>query len=195
MTQRTQDRRPSVVAFDVVGTLFSLEPLSVRMKEAGFPDSALAEWFSRFLHAAVALDIADIYAPFREVAVATLEVMATERELASPKSVAEKIVQATSELPAHRDARPAFQGLRDAGIRIIALTNGSAQTTQHLLKQAALAFGTSNYSETVNRALSEGIRIAQVRGLGDLLGSGIWHGNLATMRRDAPKKTRKGRKK
>ena len=138
MTQRAQHRRPSVVAFDVVGTLFSLEPLSVRLKGAGFPDTALAEWFSRFLHTAVALDIADVYAPFREVAVGTLEVMATERELASPKSVAEKIVQATSELPAHPDARPAFQGLREAGIRIIALTNGSAQTTQHLLKQAGL---------------------------------------------------------
>jgi 2-haloacid dehalogenase len=61
-----------------------------------------------------------------------------EKRLASPKSVAEKIVQATAQLPAQPDARPAFQGLRDAGIRIIALTNGSAQTTQHLLKQASL---------------------------------------------------------
>jgi 2-haloacid dehalogenase len=138
VTERPQHRRPSVVAFDVVGTLFSLEPLSVRLKEAGFADSALAEWFSRFLHAAVALDVANVYAPFRDVAIATLDVMATERALASPKSVAEKIVQATSELPAHSDARPAIQGLRDAGIRIIALTNGSAQTTRHLFKQAGL---------------------------------------------------------
>jgi 2-haloacid dehalogenase len=138
VTQRTQHRRPSVVAFDVVGTLFSLEPLSVRLREAGFPESALAEWFSRFLHAAVALDVAEVYAPFREVAIGTLEVMATEKALASAKSVAEKIVQATSELPAHPDAGPAFQRLRAAGIRIVALTNGSAQTTEHLLKQAAL---------------------------------------------------------
>lgn len=62
--------------------------------------------------------------------------MAAERGLASARPVAEKIIQGMSELPAHPDVRPAFQGLRDAGIRIMALTNGSVQTTQHLLRQA-----------------------------------------------------------
>lgn len=64
MTQRTEPRRPSVVAFDVVGTLFSLEPLTLRLKEAGFLETALAEWFSRFLHASVALDVADVFVRF-----------------------------------------------------------------------------------------------------------------------------------
>jgi 2-haloacid dehalogenase len=138
MTQRTEHHRPRVVAFDVVGTLFSLEPLRLRLKEAGFSETALGEWFSRFLHASVSLDVADVFVPFREVAIATLEVMAAESGLPSSKSMAEKIVQGLSELPAHPDVRPAFQGLLDAGIRIMALTNGNAQTTQHLLKQAAL---------------------------------------------------------
>lgn len=131
-------RRPSVVAFDVVGTLFSLEPVSRRLTEAGFAETALAEWFSRFLHASVALDVAGVFVPFREVATATLEVMAAERGLASPRSAAEKVIEGISELPAHADVRPAFQGLRDAGIRIVALTNGSAQATRHLLRQASL---------------------------------------------------------
>lgn len=138
MTQQKKSRRPLVVAFDVVGTLFSLEPLASRLKDAGFPETALAEWFSRFLHASVALDVVDVFVPFREVATATLEVMAAERGLASSRATAEKIIQTISELPAHPDVRPAFEELRAAGIRTIALTNGSAQTTQHLLKQAAL---------------------------------------------------------
>lgn len=138
MTQHTGHRRPAIVACDVVGTLFSLEPLGLRLREAGFSETALAEWFSRFLHAAVALDVAGVFVPFRDVATATLEVMAAERGLASSRPAAEKIIQGMSELPAHPDVRPAFQGLREAGIRIIALTNGSAQTTLHLLKQAGL---------------------------------------------------------
>jgi 2-haloacid dehalogenase len=138
VTQRTKHRRPAVVAFDVVGTLFSLEPLRLRLTEAGFPETALAEWFSRFLHAAVSLDLVDVFKPFRDVAIATLEVMAAEHRLASSTSTAQKIIQGLSELPAYPDVRPSFQGLLDAGIRIVALTNGSAQTTQHLLKQAAL---------------------------------------------------------
>ncbi len=139
MTQHTLHRRPLVAAFDVVGTLFSLEPLKLRLKEAGLPETALAEWFSRFLHASVALDVTDVFVPFREVATATLEVIAAERGLASARDTAEKVVQEMSELPAHSDVRPAFQRLQEAGIRMIALTNGSAQTTQHLLEQASVA--------------------------------------------------------
>lgn len=139
MTQHTGHRRPAIVAFDVVGTLFSLEPLGFRLREAGFSETALAEWFSRFLHAAVALDVVGVFVPFRDVATATLEVMAAERGLASCRPAAEKIIRGISELPAHPDVRPAFQGLREAGIRIIALTNGGAQTTLHLLEQAGLA--------------------------------------------------------
>jgi 2-haloacid dehalogenase len=136
--ERAEHRRPMVVAFDVVGTLFSLEPLRLRLKEAGFAETALAEWFSRFLHASVSLDVVDVFVPFREVAIATLEVMAAESGLSPSRSMAEKVIQSIAALPAYPDVGPAFQGLADAGIRIMALTNGSAQTTQHLFKQAAL---------------------------------------------------------
>jgi 2-haloacid dehalogenase len=135
---QSKHRRPSVVAFDVVGTLFSLEPLNLRIREAGLGETALSEWFARFLHAAVALDVAGVFVPFREVATGTLEVMAVERGLASPGSAAETIIQAIRELPAHPDVRPAFQGLRDAGIRIMALTNGSSGVTRHLFERAGL---------------------------------------------------------
>jgi 2-haloacid dehalogenase len=84
-----------------------LVPLGLRLTEAGFPETALAEWFSRFLHSAVALDVVDVFAPFREVAIATLEVMGAETGLSSSRSTAEKIVQGISELPAHPDVRPA----------------------------------------------------------------------------------------
>jgi 2-haloacid dehalogenase len=139
MAQRQGHRRPAIVVFDVVGTLLSLAPLDVALREAGFPDTSRAEWFARFLHSAVALDVAGVFAPFREVASATLEVMAAERGLASSRASAERIIQRVSDLPAHSDALPAFQTLKDAGIRIAALTNGSARTTQHLLEQAGLA--------------------------------------------------------
>lgn len=62
-----QHRRPSVVAFDVVGTLFSLDPLNLRLADAGFGETALSEWFARFLRAAAALDVAGVFVPFREV--------------------------------------------------------------------------------------------------------------------------------
>jgi HAD superfamily hydrolase (TIGR01493 family) len=42
-------------------------------------------------------------------------------------------------LPAHPDARPALEACRDAGVQVIALTNGTRATTEHLLAQAELS--------------------------------------------------------
>lgn len=131
-------QRPIVVAFDVVGTLFSLEPMGRRLTDAGLPDGALGEWFARFLRDAMALDAAGIYVAFREIAAATLEVMLVEKAQNATKPTIETILRAVAELPAHPDVQPAFEQLNDAGVRIIALTNGSAATTGQLLKSSKL---------------------------------------------------------
>jgi 2-haloacid dehalogenase len=130
--------RPDVVAFDVVGTLFSLDPVAARLQEAGLPQGALDEWFARFLRDAFALDTTGRYAPFQEIAEATLEVMLTEKMgRASPATMA-RVLETFRELPPHPDVRPALERLHAAGLRIVALTNGAASTTDHLLQRAGL---------------------------------------------------------
>lgn len=128
--------RPAVVAFDVVGTLFPLDPLVPRLREAGLPDRALDEWFARFLRDAVALDTVGTYVPFRDVAGATLEVMLAEHGQDSARAAA--VLEGFAELSPYPDARGAFELLRSAGVRTMALTNGSAATTQRLLDRAGL---------------------------------------------------------
>ncbi len=131
-------RRPAVVAFDVVETLFSLEPLGARLQDAGLPPGSLEKWFSRFLRDAFALDGARLYVPFREVAAGTLQAMLVEHgQNAAPDTIA-GILQTFGELPPHPDVGPAFQRLSEAGIRIIAVTNGSAATTERLIRRASL---------------------------------------------------------
>jgi 2-haloacid dehalogenase len=132
-----QRTRPTVVAFDVVGTLFSLDPIAVRMRQAGLPEGRLTEWFARFLRDAFALDATGGYVPFRQVAGGALEVMLAEHGL--PASSAAAVLQGFPELPPHPDVRPAFEQLRGAGIRVAALSNGAAETTRRLLERAELA--------------------------------------------------------
>src|SRR2546423_15361018 len=48
-------RRPLVIAFDVVETLFSLEPLRDRIIDTGQPGHVLELWFARLLRDAFAL--------------------------------------------------------------------------------------------------------------------------------------------
>jgi 2-haloacid dehalogenase len=138
MASGSASPRPTVVAFDVVGTLFSLEPLGASMKQAGLPEGSLGEWFSRFLRDAMALDAAGVYVPFREVASATLEVIFAEKGVTSSTATVDSVLQAASELPAHPDVHPAFTQLSAAGIRVVTLTNGGAEATERLLKRAGV---------------------------------------------------------
>lgn len=51
-----------------------------------------------------------------------------------------------------------------------------------LLQEAFTVLGAGTYSETVNIALAEAIRVAKIRGIQRWFGSGIWEGDLAEMR-------------
>lgn len=48
-------RRPHTVAFDVVETLISLEPLRARFVEIGLPAATLGHWFDRMQRDGMAL--------------------------------------------------------------------------------------------------------------------------------------------
>src|SRR5919197_2410289 len=91
--------RPLVVAFDVIETLFALEFLRPRFKQAGLPESAFGEWFARFLRDAFALDTAGVFTPFREVAAAALEVMLGEAGRSAGAGVTDDVLRGFEELP------------------------------------------------------------------------------------------------
>lgn len=55
---------------------------------------------------------------------------------------------------------------------------------ENLLRAATRLLGAKTYSAAVNQALEETIRVAKVRGLADLFGTGAWEGELPQMRRD-----------
>jgi Arc/MetJ family transcription regulator len=57
---------------------------------------------------------------------------------------------------------------------------------EKLLDEALRASGERTYSRAVERALDEFVRRARARKILDLAGSGLWEGDLAVMRDDAP---------
>ena len=128
-------RRPRVVAFDAVETLFSLAPVDEVLRGFGLGESMLERFFSRMLRDAFALGCTGRYRSFAEVAEATLTVVAPAL---SDEERAE-VMAAFRRLPAHIDARPAFEALRARGIRVAVLTNGSVALTTHLLITNGLA--------------------------------------------------------
>src|SRR4051794_3554457 len=70
--------RPSVVAFDVIGTLFPHDPLREPLVGLGLPPQALEIWFARTLRDGFSLAASGAYRPFTEVATGTLEGLLAE---------------------------------------------------------------------------------------------------------------------
>jgi 2-haloacid dehalogenase len=127
--------RPAVVAFDVIETLMSLEPLRERLTEVDQPPHLLEAWYTRTLRDGIALSVTGDYVPFADVAEAALRALTgysiTDEQVA-------QVMAGFGDLPAFPDALPAVTRLCDAGVRVACLTNGSAYQTAAFVNSSGL---------------------------------------------------------
>ncbi|MGH3205348.1 MAG: haloacid dehalogenase type II [Streptosporangiaceae bacterium] len=128
-------RRPAVVAFDVIETLMSLEPLRALLTGIGQPPALLEAWYTRTLRDGMALSATGDYVPFTEVAGAALRGLT--HYTVSDAQVS-SVMAGLDELPAFPDAAPALSRLKEAGVRVACLTNGSAYLTSSFVNRAGL---------------------------------------------------------
>jgi 2-haloacid dehalogenase len=128
-------RRPAVVAFNVIETLMSLEPLRARLTEVGQPPHLLEAWYTRTLRDGMALSATGDFAAFTDVAEAALRGSANYS--ISDEQVAQ-VMAGLADLPAFPDALPAITTLTDAGVRVACLTNGTADLTSSFVNRSGL---------------------------------------------------------
>jgi 2-haloacid dehalogenase len=128
-------RRPAVVAFDVIETLMSLEPLRARLSDIGQPPGLLEAWYTRTLRDGMALSATGDYAAFIDVAEAALRGLT--HYSVSDEQVA-SVMAGFAELPAFPDAVPALTRLTDAGVRVACLTNGSSYLASSFVNRTGL---------------------------------------------------------
>ncbi len=129
------------VAFDVIETLFPLDPLRPRLARIGLSEGDLETFFASLLRDAFALDTCGHYVPFKEVASSTLGQMGVAQD---DRQI---LFEGFSELVASDDVRPAFERLRAEGVGIVCLTNGDPDATRANLDRNGL-------SELVDRTVS-----------------------------------------
>ena len=125
--------------FDIIGTCFSLDKPRQRLVELGAPPHVLELWFAQTLRDAFALSHAGSYRPLKEVLEAELprmlKVLGIEadneqrRTLWRPASLTH-VVNAFSELEPQPEALEAFRLLTTTGWKLVALTNGSEDSTR-----------------------------------------------------------------
>jgi len=124
------------IAFDIIGTCFSLEKPRQSLMAMGAPAYALELWFAQTLRDAFALSYAGGYKPLKEVLAAQLPRTMQMLGIAADEAQLESAIASFSELQLQPEARQAFQILHNAGWQIVALTNGSEDSTRKLLEKA-----------------------------------------------------------
>lgn len=126
------------IAFDVLGTMFSLDRTRRELAEVGAPEDTLELWFSQMLRDAFALSHAGDYRPMREVLEATLKRLFTNLGIEVDSGSVGRVMASFGELDPVPDAEEACQKLAGAGWRLVTLTNGSEDLTRRLLSRAGL---------------------------------------------------------
>lgn len=113
---------PRIIVFDVNETLLdvsALEPDFVRVFGDG---RALREWFSTLLLYSEGATLAGPYADFPTIGRAALEMTAMSRGVQMSDEDRDRILGSMLALPAHPEVPAGLQRLRDAGLRLVALT-------------------------------------------------------------------------
>jgi len=134
----SKPRRPKVVAFDAIGTMFPLGPMRPSLIMLGLPSTGLETWYATAVHDALALTACGDFKPFTAVMEGALDQVLGEQGLAPPRAARRALLAQFKHLPARPDARDALRLMLRAGMRPILLTNGSEAGTWSLLQQSGL---------------------------------------------------------
>ncbi len=131
-------KRPKVVAFDAIGTMFPLDPMRPSLMALGLPSAGLEGWYATAVRDAIALTASGDFRPFATVMEGALDQVLGEQDLAPPRAARRALLAQFKHLSARPDAKEALSLVVGARMRPILLTNGSKAGTLSLLQQAGL---------------------------------------------------------
>ena len=131
-------KRVPIIVFDVNETLLditTLEPLFERV----FGDRAvLRTWFAELILYSQTMTLSGLYTPFGGLAVGALEMIASIRGIKLTDADIEELKKRLGTMAAHTDVIPALTLLRDAGFRLVTLTNSAFGPSPTPLERAGI---------------------------------------------------------
>lgn len=135
-----RDESPQVLIFDVNETLSDLSPLRARFEDVGAPAHLMPTWFAGVLRDGFALTAAGAYADFAAVARDGLRELLTGLEgwSGDAEAAVRHVLDGFGELEVHPDVPGGVRALRQAGFRLVTMTNGASALTERLLDRAGL---------------------------------------------------------
>ncbi|MEZ7501965.1 haloacid dehalogenase type II [Psychrobacter sp. Arc29] len=144
---------PSIIVFDVNETLLDIETLTPLFARIFDDQNVMREWFAQLVLYSQTMTLSGMYTPFDKIGVGALQMIADIRQVTLTESDIDEFKERMSALPAHPDAAPALTRLRDAGFRLVTLTNSASSASPTPLEKAGLSqFFEQHFSvETVSK--------------------------------------------
>lgn len=128
----------TVIAFDVNETLLDLRALDPRF-EAVFGSGAVrAQWFAQMLQLAFVGGLTGEYVDFTAAQQAALRMLGERQGLALDDATVADVVGQMRTLPAHPEVGDALRTLAGTSLRLVALTNSTAEVAEAQLTHAGL---------------------------------------------------------
>jgi 2-haloacid dehalogenase len=127
-----------VQVFDVNETLLDLAAMDPHFERIFGDAGVRVTWFSQMISSALVATVTGAYHPFGAHAMAALEMTASQAGVTLADDDKEAVAAQMRQLPAHPEVAEALRRLRDAGLRLAALTNSTEEVARAQLEHAGL---------------------------------------------------------
>src|SRR5262249_7304868 len=126
-TQKDQARwiggKPSVLIFDVNETLIDFESMNPLFKQVFGDERVLREWLGHLITYSMTLTPSGLYKDFFSLGQGVFEMVAAMHRVKIKPADVEALKEGMLTMPAHADVKEGLKQLKDAGFRMVTLTN------------------------------------------------------------------------
>jgi 2-haloacid dehalogenase len=154
---------PRVIVCDVNETLLDVGALEPYFSDVFGDGRFLQDWFTHVLLYSQVATLAGPYADFSTIAAAVLDMLASVRGIPLSAADRDRIRQGMLTLPAHPDVGDGLQTMRDAGLRLVTLSNSAPAALEQQLSSAGLtAFFEHSFSVDAVRRFKPAAEVYQL---------------------------------
>jgi 2-haloacid dehalogenase len=115
--------KPSVLVFDVNETLIDIESMTPLFERVFGDKRVLREWFNHLIMYSMTITLSGLYKEFWTLGAGLFQMVGAIHKVDIKPEEVEALKNAMKTLPAHPDCAEGLTMLRDAGFRMVTLTN------------------------------------------------------------------------
>src|SRR5215471_10645866 len=134
----TGDSMPSICVFDVNETLLDIKFLAPLFERVFGDAKVLREWFAELILYSEAITLSGPYTPFFALGQGVLKILGSIHSVAIREDDVQELRERMLTVPAHSDVPTGLKQLKDAGFRLVTLTNSPRDPEVSPLRHAGI---------------------------------------------------------